>query len=203
MTTVLLEMNPPSFQTESLEMLGFKNLVRIHPHMKVQTAIVPTVVRREGRISPRAICWLRDEFRSRMHDGKPGRRIYISRDDADERRIVNERTLVSKLWELGFEEYTLSGMSFSDQVTLFSSADMIVAPHGSGLTNMTWAPPGTPVVEIFGDYVNPCYMTLAAALDHPYGFVQGTPQPDKDIAVDPYEVLEVIERTASEVNQRL
>ena len=94
-------------------------------------------------------------------------------------------------------------MSFGDQVELFSSADMIVGPHGGGLTNMTWAPPGTPVVEIFGDYVNPCYMTLAAALDHPYGFVQGAPHPDKDIAVDPYEVLEVIERTANEVNQRL
>jgi capsular polysaccharide biosynthesis protein len=48
-----------------------------------------------------------------------------------------------------------SGMSFQKQVETFAAADLVVAPHGSGLTNIVFCRPGTKVVEI----VPPKYTT--------------------------------------------
>jgi capsular polysaccharide biosynthesis protein len=58
--------------------------------------------------------WLRKQFAPRSI--ARSRRLYISREDATKRRIVNEADLVKELVVHGFEVVTLSGMSFADQV---------------------------------------------------------------------------------------
>ncbi len=42
----------------------------------------------------------------------------------------------------------LEGLSLAEQISLFSSADVIVAQHGAALSNLIWARPETCVVEI-------------------------------------------------------
>lgn len=96
------------------------------------------------------------------------RRIYISRRDVGQRAIENEEALISELQTLGFEDVTLDGMNVSEQMALFASCEMIVAPHGAGLTNTLYCAPGTTVIEFFGEFVQPCFRALAqlAALDY-------------------------------------
>lgn len=198
---ILVAMNSPLFQIESLLTFGFERdkIIRLHPHMKVKHAIIPTVARRGGRTSPRAIQWLRDEYRSRCYSATYPGAIYISRSDTNNRRIVNESELFSQLLPYGFKAITLTGVPIVDQVRTFSNASAIVAPHGSGLTNMVWASPGTPVIEIMDDeYKNPCFQTLAAALGHPYGLVIAKKE-DRDMKVNPKDVLDVINRLAPQL----
>jgi len=90
------------------------------------------------------------------------RRIYISRADSWRRRFLNEETLISQLAHWGFEVFTLTGLSIRAQAELFSSASIIVAPHGAALTNVIFAPAHAAVFEILAsDYLFPHYQNIA------------------------------------------
>ena len=86
-------------------------------------------------------------IRARYSGGKK-RRLYISRDDASNRRITNERDIMARLETFGFERLVLSEMPVEDLVSAFANAEIILSPHGSGLTNILFAAPGTQVIEI-------------------------------------------------------
>ena len=77
-----------------------------------------------------------------------GKRIFISREFAGERRLAMSQTFVRQLLTLGFSIYCLETMSFQDQVQLFHSADIVCGPHGAGLTWITFCEPGTLVCEL-------------------------------------------------------
>jgi capsular polysaccharide biosynthesis protein len=126
--------------------------------------------------------WLRERFAPPSITRS--RRLYISREDAKVRRIINEADLVKELVPYGFEVVTLRGMSFADQVRLFSEAEIIVGPHGAGFKNAVFAEPGTTLIELFSpSYINGCYWALASACGHRYGFTVGT-QHREDIEAD-------------------
>jgi capsular polysaccharide biosynthesis protein len=130
--------------------------------------------------------WLRNRF---APNGTGSRRLYVSRNDAKKRRVVNEADLLDALLPLGFEVVTLAGMSFAEQVRLFSEAKVVVGPHGAGFTNMVFAAPGAVVVELFSPtYINGCYWALANASGHRYGFSVGSAC-DDDIRVDVHKLI--------------
>ena len=57
-------------------------------------------------------------------------------------------------------------MTVAAQVRAFAEAECVVGPHGAGLTNLAFAPPGAAVVELFaGDYVNECFWALACTVE--------------------------------------
>lgn len=128
--------------------------------VRADRLIVPSV-RREARsrapnrrivYSPTGIRWVRD----RILDGiestvtRPhSNRIYISRSNALTRRVVNEDAVMDCLSEWGFECYRPEELSFAEQVTLFSNANAIVSPHGSGLMNQIFADDAA-VIELMG-----------------------------------------------------
>jgi hypothetical protein len=93
---------------------------------------------------------------------RPGSRLYISRADADRRRVADEDTLITRLEARGFESVTLGGMSVAAQRRRFAAADVIVAPHGAALTNLAWSRPGTRLVELLPlDRPNLAYLRIA------------------------------------------
>lgn len=58
---------------------------------------------------------------------------------------------------------------FRETVAMFARAKLVVAPHGAGLTNLLFSPPGTRVVEIIDRfYLVPCYRYLHSSLGQPY-----------------------------------
>jgi capsular polysaccharide biosynthesis protein len=103
------------------------------------------------------------------------RRLYISRNDAVGRRVVNEFDLRKFLIGLGFEVVLLSGLKVADQAKLFSEAEIVVGPHGAGMTNLLFCEPGTLVVEAFPDrWTSLCYMMLSQALGLRYCYTTDT-----------------------------
>ena len=112
--------------------------------------------------------WFLEDLRRRFDDVVPAqgaRRLYISRRDAPGRRVINEEAVIAALASLDFHTIQLEHLPFLEQVALFKGADVIVAPHGAGLSHLAFAPPNTSVVELFSPaYVNPMYWCLADEL---------------------------------------
>ncbi|MFC0213915.1 DUF563 domain-containing protein [Paenibacillus chartarius] len=111
--------------------------------------------------------WTVDFLRKKLlpyasKDFRRSKSIYISRGDAAYRRIANEHEVIGVLQRFGFEVYTLGALTLKEQIQLFASAEMIVAPHGAGLANLTFAQPGTKVIELFAEtFVSPLYWVLS------------------------------------------
>lgn len=103
---------------------------------------------------------------------QPSRRIYISRERAARRRLLNE----SEVWPIfaaaGFEKVLMEDLSFARQVDLMRETAVLAAPHGAGLTNMLFCPEGAAVLEIADlGFPNPNFYALASALGHRYAIV--------------------------------
>ncbi|NNE74624.1 MAG: glycosyltransferase family 61 protein [Acidimicrobiales bacterium] len=92
----------------------------------------------------------------------PGNRIFISRSHATSRRLVNGTEVDALLRRHGFVTVDLGSMSVAEQAETMANAAVVVGVHGGGLTNLAFCPPGTRVLELFGEYVVPCYWALAS-----------------------------------------
>lgn len=150
----------------------------------------------------------------------PGReRLYISRAGARVRRVVNEEAVLAVLRPLGFRVVRLEELPFAEQVRLFQTAEIVVAPHGAGLANVLFASPLT-VVELVSRVVSPVYFFLSLALGHDYRYVYPVemgdgPRPgpadgrrysamrDLDITVDPASVVAALRLQAEVRSQQL
>jgi hypothetical protein len=123
--------------------------------------LIVSSVRREDRTrapnrriiySPTGVRWVRDRIRSGIDAERTvahSERIYLSRSNALTRRVRNEDEVMGLLADWGFERYRPEELSFAEQVTLFSNAEAIVSPHGSGLMNQIFADDAA-VIELMG-----------------------------------------------------
>jgi Glycosyltransferase 61 len=179
--------------SDSLALLGIpsRQLVPYRPqHVQSDVLVWPTPAGHTGHSPPWACTWLRRRFAPEPSQAR--RRIYLTRDRAPSRRIVRERGLVSALRRLGFETVRPESLTFAEQVAVFAAAEMVVAPHGAGLTNLVFATEAT-LVELFEPgYLNPCYRALARSCGHRYWYVVGSGV-DGDIDVDPELVAATVE----------
>jgi hypothetical protein len=175
-TTFLVPEIRHEFQRETLTRLGLglDDCVSITSPVSISAPefVASTGLRNHGYVEPWVLGFLRERFLS----GAPGRskRIYVNRHDADLRTIINEPELESALASLDVQSVSLSRLRFADQVQLFASADLIVAPHGAGLANLAFCRPGTPIIEIVGDGLSwPVYAQLARDIGLRYEGVDG------------------------------
>ena len=59
---------------------------------------------------------------------------------------------------MGYERVTLAGRSVAEQVALFAGATHVVGPHGAGLANVVFCPPGARLLEILpASYGTPAF----------------------------------------------
>lgn len=194
---LLIDPNPAAWVRESLRLLGYGPEDYMEWHVtraQVKHALVPWFPGSVGRPSPLACRWLSQRFRDAL-GLKPGvqpRRIYVSRRRAQRRRVVNESLLVEWLQPLGFEVFELEALNFSQQIELFSQAEIVVGPHGAGLANMIFAP-HTAVIEFLEPvYQNFCYYHLASGLGFPHKVLIGKSH-GEDILIDPQAVIEAVQ----------
>ena len=117
-------------------------------------------------------------------------RLYVSRADAPDRRVRNEAELVDTLEEYGFKRFVPGEHSFEEQVRRFANAEVILGPHGAGLTNLIFSPETT-LVELFGEYRNACFFALARGMGHDYACVTCRPE-DRDIVADVHAVESLV-----------
>ena len=82
-------------------------------------------------------------------------KIYIRREDANYRKILNEADLIEKLRKQDFEIINPHHYEILDQMKIFSNAELIISPHGSNLTNLIFCNKNTKIIEISPAFKNP------------------------------------------------
>jgi tetratricopeptide (TPR) repeat protein len=118
--------------------------------------------------------WLREKFLADIPDANEKKRYFISRENAQFRRCINEANLFKYASEYGFEKLFNEGKTFQQQVASYACADAIIGPHGAGFTNMVFAPTGTKIIEMFPkNRTLDFYKEIAGQLDQPYTRLQG------------------------------
>ncbi|WP_086649545.1 DUF563 domain-containing protein [Gluconobacter sp. DsW_056] len=105
---------------------------------------------------------------ARLHEAvgasaKPaGRRLYIERGASANRHVPNESELAEELEKLGFERVRPETLSLTEQIRLFSEAEMVMGMLGAGMANIAWCQPGALVYELVpSHHVNPCFAAMA------------------------------------------
>ncbi|GGK38262.1 glycosyltransferase family 61 protein [Salinarimonas ramus] len=127
-------------------------------------------------------------------------RVFISRKASRGRHLLSEDALRPLLEARGFTLVKMEDLGFAEQVALMRRTRVLVAPHGAGLTNMMFCPPGAQIVEI-GDpgFPNPNFYALACAMGLGYRIVAGTsvgeaPHPlERDLTIAPDDLLPAID----------
>src|SRR5258708_40043187 len=111
------------------------------------------------------------------------RRLYISRGSAGYRRVLNQADVVRLLDRFGFEEAKFEAMSVQQQAATIASCEVIVAPHGGGLSNLIFCRPATKVIEIYSpELVAGYFWKLSAQLGLDYYYVLGRGLPSSSDA---------------------
>ncbi|MGB3766241.1 MAG: tetratricopeptide repeat protein [Phormidesmis sp.] len=190
-----------SYQIETLAALGIpaKKVVESDriPHIQADELVVPSFAGHFDWVPPSSIDFLRRTFLPstpptadlkrtpppREHP-KP-RRLYISRAQAKYRHIFNEPAVIELLSQFDFTSVNLETMTVADQVQLFAQAEIVVAPHGSGLTNLAFCSPSTAVIECFSPhYLRTDYWMISQYLQLNHHYLIG-----ESFACDPLRQL--------------
>jgi Glycosyltransferase 61 len=170
---------PPRLERFHLDLL---DVLEVDPERRVEASEVAyrcerviciTEANAGGFVRGSAAHALRHAFG--LADAGAGRaRLYIGRDDASGRRVVNEGEVVATLERYGFEATTMANRSMREQAALFASAEVIVAPHGGALANLVFAPERSALIELIpANYVSAYYFLLAASRGIAYDAVMG------------------------------
>lgn len=87
---------------------------------------------------------------------------YFHRLDSENRKILNETNLL-ELLENKFNASIFSNSSpIKQQIENFRNSDIIISPHGAGLSNLLFCRENTIVIELMPEnYINPCFATIA------------------------------------------
>ena len=159
------------YHRESLRSLGIDEAklipLDVHSHFAPEHLFVPRAfaMYNPPRWVPR---WFKSAFlnvRADTDPAAPAKRIYISRSDATVRRVVNESEVVTMLEHFGFVSVRLSEYAFEEQARIFNQAEIVVAPHGAGLSHIVFCAPSTTIIDVMPPrWMAPCFMTLASSV---------------------------------------
>ncbi len=184
----------PKYQLAMLQILGIspdKILdSNTYPYIQAEELIIPSYGNVDGWFPKLAVDFLRNLFLSQeiikissfgsMHSKKLPKKVYLSRDQVSYRKVINELEVRDFLATLGFVTIIPESLSITEQVNLFSQVEVIISPHGAGLTNAMFCPAGTKIIELFNpDYVYGCFWAIASqvGLDY-YYLISQTASPD-------------------------
>lgn len=180
------------FQRETVEMLGIpkEKIVELSPgmHLKAENLILPSVPFNTGTAVKWTVEFLRKTFLKpksyksaieyfrevlfKSH-AKSGdfERIYISREDASWRKVMNEEEVMHVLSKRGFRKIVLSSLTVQEQINIFSSSKVIIGSNGAGLANIMFCQPGTKVIQLFTSTSDE-FMKIGQYLDLDFYFLK-------------------------------
>ena len=106
--------------------------------------------------------------------GNRTKKLYVSRRDAAIRHATNVDDVEACLRQAGFQIVHAAHLTVDEQITLFRQARLVCGITGSGMTNVLFSAPGTPVVEIMPTTLPNTFISyLCNMLGHPYSMVVG------------------------------
>jgi len=171
---------PASFQQDTIDLLGYGERVLplrrgVHRFAKVvfTPGMTTTHTSYPSALMAPFAAWVRERILGSPAPAGEPTRIFVGRRDVarPKRKVVNEDEVRAHLAGRGFTCIDGSELSIREQAELFSRADVVVGPHGGGLTNLLFCRPGTQVVELFpasGARPLSCYRVAASHLRLPY-----------------------------------
>jgi len=180
--TLLIKNEPPSWVTDTLRLLGFSPSQWVewdNERAVVDTLVIPKLsyIHSFGaEFQPSDRAWVAEKMKSRVklnkRDGSP-KRIFISRQGQDRRKIINFEEVMDLLRDYGFESVRPEELSIEEQIRLFDQAEIIIGVFGAGLTGMIFANDAS-LVEIKPYETNhTVYYIFANECDLEYDFIHG------------------------------
>ena len=135
-----------------------------------------------GYMPKKYIEFLRDKFIEAYDiDVKEKKsRFYLSREKDKWRHLLNEEQVIIILKKYNFKVIHPKDLSIKEQISLFSSAEILVAPHGSALANLIFAD-SCKVLEIYPPFeVKGHFFMLGKALGLDYYVLKGNKQQENN-----------------------
>lgn len=97
------------------------------------------------------------------------KRVFISREAAGFRNILDQEKLETFIKKYGFETVILEQLSVAEQARIMADSEFIISPHGAGLANIAFCHPKTVLFELKPDeYANINYWYHSNCLDLNY-----------------------------------
>jgi len=145
-----------SFVDETLDLLGLGDRVhRLRGAARLDRWLLADSFYRPGNavLSPLVSQGMQTLLQPVLDRPRPagGRRLFVSRSDARWRKVVNEAEIMPVLERFGFQRILPGKLSLAEQATLFRDAEVVLGPHGAGLTNVAFMGPDTLLIELFGE----------------------------------------------------
>jgi capsular polysaccharide biosynthesis protein len=198
--TLILPPSPPKWMKEFLNLVGYDPAECLEwdgRWSRVDRLIVPSLRRYRDIPYPSGVSSLRDRVLEHVSldaaDEDYANHIYVSRSDADRRQVMNEPEAIEMLRQYEFEPYVLTDFSVTEQIRIFSQADIIVGGHGSNLADIV-AGSDLTLLEICRENINSaCYYSISTTLGFNYCSLPGK-SVEGDIVVDLRELEEIIKK---------
>ncbi|SKB13318.1 hypothetical protein PL11201_490053 [Planktothrix sp. PCC 11201] len=169
-----------AFQRETLQKLGIPASKIIesdrHPYIQAKQLIIPSFTGSVGWVTPEVINFNRQLFTEVIipSNNPYPERIFIRRNQAKYRQVLNENDVITYLSEWGVVPVELETLSVAEQARLFAHAKVIIAPHGAGLTNLMFCSPETIVIELVSPhYIRHYYWVISQQLKLKHYYITG------------------------------
>ncbi len=141
---------------------------------QAERLLVPSTPNQELEAPRFVVDWLRRRLPASGRTDTPGRLFLTRGDKPNTRRYVEEPQLRPWLEANGFAVIDPGTLSVQAQIDHFDAAEIVVAPHGAGLTNITFCRPDTKVLELFApSYVHLGLRNIADAVGLGYSYLVG------------------------------
>ncbi|MCX2482119.1 glycosyltransferase family 61 protein [Pedobacter sp. MR2016-24] len=168
---------PESYKTKSyirdtLEILNYDAHYYVpNKRLRIKELISCSHTAPTGNFNSELINKIRDRFL--IPKKMPDRNIYVSREKASRRKILNEQEVIETLKQFNYEIHYFEDYNFKEQLGIMSETKSLIGLHGAGLTNMMFMHKKGKILELRneGDSHNNCYFSLSSALDHDYYYL--------------------------------
>jgi len=142
---------------------------------QINKLIIPTLFAPRSKPSEAAMSWLEQKILGPDIDtdsfiDDSFERIYISRDDAGTRSVINSEEIDALLKRYGIKKLKMTDYSVHQQAKIFRKAKLIIGLHGAALANVAYASIGSTLIELFMDGLfTKAFFNLARFREMKYG----------------------------------
>ena len=142
--------------------------------------------------------WLKEKCQVKTQQN---RKIFISRQKAKYRKLMNYKEVKIILDSHNIEEVFLEELSFKEQVNMLANTKLVVCIHGAGVANTIFMPQNGYVLNFtHKDYHEYCFQTIAHGMDLKYANIlcngNSFPNPQSnDVIID----TDILNKLLSEI----
>jgi capsular polysaccharide biosynthesis protein len=203
--------NSPPYIVDSLKLLGIQEdqTIQIQEEsITVENLILCRPAEKAGRPKKMHFLAIRNKLLSSLIDEEnvhlASKRIYVSRSQSS-RKIVNEAEILQILTKYNFEVIHCENMSLTEQIKIFSEAEIVLGPHGAGIYNQTFCHSGTSIIEIYNkEYWHHSSRIISSFMGHKHWHIFGeNVSSDWQTWVDPLKLEKVLSLVLHDINSKI